>query len=168
MNIQPKKHLLIICTLLSVMILASLACSIGGISVGKDSATIRINLNENQVNDWLRNTETRNDSPDRQLLDNITAVEMHEGYMRIFGEDDGVNGSFDVSIEAENDMLMAQIIDVDMPGVDMDDPRIVEANEELTEELSEMVTESNGEVLFKEAAVEEGELKLQIELVYQK
>lgn len=168
MNIQPKKHLLTICTFLSVMILASLACSIGGITVGEDSATIRINLDEDQMNDWLRNAETSNDSPDKRLLDKITAVEMHEGYMRIFGEDDGVKGSFDVSVDAENDVLIAQIIDVDMPGVDMDDPRIVEANEELTKELSEMVTESNGEVLFKEAAVEEGELKLQIELVYQK
>ena len=102
-------------------------------------------------------------------MEKITSVEIHDGFIRLFGEDlktDGtsVPGSFDVSVGAADDELKVQIIAVDLPGVTLDDPRIVDANTEMARELSQCVRESNGDVMFKEASVSEAGLKLKMEV----
>jgi hypothetical protein len=164
-----QKSSFFVITLLPAIILTSIACSLGGITVDKNKATVELNLQEDQLNTMLQNSYTIvNESEDR-LMEKVTSVEMHDGFVRVFGEDlktDGtsVPGSFDVSIGAVNDELTVQIIAVDMPGVTLDDPRIVDANTEIAKELSKSVRETNGDVLFKEASVSESGLKLKMEI----
>jgi hypothetical protein len=170
-NHSPQTPLLLTLALLAALLLPALACSLGGVTIGKDSATVDVTLKQDQVNELLKNEQATSSDPDR-LLDKITSVEMHDGYMRIFGTGktpagDEVEGSFDVSLGAENDVLQVKIIAVDMPGVDMSDPRIEKTNTELEKELTESVTESNGEVQFKEASVTEGALNLKVQVNYQ-
>jgi hypothetical protein len=156
--------------LLAALALASLACMIGSITINNGVATVEVILTEAQLNNLLvRNLDNLVEHDRDELLDRITAVEFHDGYLRVLGENiepDGaeVPGNFDVRFGAEDDALVAEIFAVRMPGVGLDDPRIVAANEELAEALGRQVTRSNGQVLFKEAAVKDGALWMKIEV----
>ncbi len=154
--------------LLGVAIITSLACSIGGLTIGKGNATLDVTLNQEQVNTIFKNIPIEDISSD-SLLKQITQVEMHEGYLRIFGKGTAPNGqeftgSFDVALSAENNVLQAKITAVDIPGVTLDDPRIVEANQVMAKELSKSVTESKGDVQFKDVQVREGEIQLKLQV----
>jgi len=155
--------------LLAAMIFATLACSFGGVTMDGNTATIDVTLNEDQVNQLFKSIDFQNDTNEEQWMDKITGVEMHDGVIRVLGSDtmaDGteINGSFDLSVTAENDMLKVQIVDVSIPGVDLNDPRIIEANQKMSEALTRTVTEANGEVKFKEAAAMEDALKLKVQV----
>jgi hypothetical protein len=159
----------IVAVLLAVLVLVSLACTIGGLTLGKNSATIDINLTQDQVNAIFQKAAANNADSSNELLNNVTGAELHDGFIRLLGTakaPDGseVNGSVDTRLTAQNDALNAQIIAVNIPGVDMTDPRIVKMNQQMADALSKSVTESNGEVLFKEAAVTEGNLHLKIQV----
>jgi hypothetical protein len=170
MEIQLRKLRLVpLFAVVLIFSLASLACEIGGISFGQNGATIEVTLTEGQVNTLFNNVESFGASDANRLLDKISGVEMHNGYIRMLGTTTNsngqeVSGSFDVSVAADNDVLVAQIISVNIPGVDMTDPRIVNANEELSRELSKSVTDTNGDVAFKEATVTENELKIVVQV----
>ncbi len=167
---QPKMKIFLI---ISILLLTSLACSMGGVTIDKGKATIDVTLTEEQVNKLLQNAKVDVEVSAESLLKKVTSVEMHDGFIRVFGEDqlpDGtpVQGSFDVSVNALNDELNIQIISTDIPGVSMDDPRILDANAELEKALTKSVSETNGEVLFKEASVSDAGLKLKLEVKIQK
>ena len=169
-SLSSPKIFLPFTLLFSILAISAMACSVGGISVDKDSATVEVTLTENQLNNLFENAATQTGPSDDNLLDKVTSVELHDGFIRVFGETknaDGntVSGSYDVSFGAENDALKVEVIAVDIPGIDMDDERIVDANQKLSKELAETVTESNGEVLFKEATVTEEALKLKVQVL---
>ena len=164
-----KSHSKMLAGVLVILILSSLSCSIGGLTLGKDSATVEVTLTEDRLNQIFSNAKSLNNSNPDNLLDKITSVELHDGYIRAFGEDtlaDGsqVNGSFDVSLSAVDGQLQVQLIAVDIPNVDMNDPRIVDVNAELTKDLSTMVTDTNGSVTFKDTKVSEGLLTLTVQV----
>lgn len=166
------KSLLISLIIVIVLSISSLACTIGGITLGQNGATIEISLTEDQVNALFNNVDNTGNSGADRLLDEVTGVEMHDGFIRILGTTTtsagkDVRGSFDVSVDAENDVLVAQIIGVNIPGIDMTDPRILEANEELARELAQTVIDTNGDVLFKEASVTDEALQLVVQVKIQ-
>lgn len=155
--------------ILAMVLLTTMACSMGGINFNGNKAVIDVTLTQNQINSWLQNPEGDVTVSGEKLLNKITSIELHDGFIRVFGEaeqSDGtsVPGSFDMSVGTENDALKIQIIAVDIPVVTLDDPRIVKANAEMATELARSVNESNGEVLFKEASVTEAGLKLKLEV----
>lgn len=158
--------------LLSIFVLTSLACSIGGLTFNRNSATVEVALDQDQLDLVFNNVPAFTDVSGDQLLKKIDHIELHDGFIRVFGEGttpegDDVSGSVDVSIGAQNDILDVEIIAVDIPGISLNDPRIQEANQVLEKELSEVVTETNGEVLFKEANVTGGKLQLKVQINYQ-
>ncbi len=168
-----KKHLIKsnmkIILIMAVLLMTTIACSMGGVTIDKNKATIEVTLTEDQVNKLLTNAQVDVEVSAESLLKKVTSVEMHDGYVRVFGEDqlpDGtpVQGSFDVSVNAANDELKIQILSVNIPGVSMNDPRIIEANAELEKALSKAVSNSYNEVLFKEASATEAGLKLKMEV----
>ena len=170
METQSNKiPVLVVAVLLAALVLVSLACTIGGLTLNKNSATIDINLTQDQVNTLFQKAAAQNADSSNQLLDNITGAELHDGFIRLVGTAKGaggseVNGSFDTRFTAVNDALNAQIIAVNIPGVDMTDPRIVQMNQQMSDILSKSVSESNGEVLFKDASVKEGSFHLTIQV----
>jgi hypothetical protein len=170
MNTQTRKNpVLMIAALLSVLVLSSLACSLGGMTIGKDAIVVDVTLNEDNLNDLIQNSHVQVNSSDDVLFDKVTKVEMNDGFVRVFGTaenaaGDEVNGSYDVSFAAENDLLVVEIIAVDVEGVSLDDPRIQKANDEIAEGLTKSVTDSNGEVMYKEAEVKDGVLRLKVQV----
>jgi len=103
------------------------------------------------------------------VLDRATRVELHDGYIRFVGtklQPDGseVEGSLDLSLTAENAQLKAKIFAVDIPGIDLNNRCVVEANQELEYAFTHMLDYSPGDVMFKEVVVEEGVLRMKIQV----
>ncbi len=169
---QKLQHQFHILSLIAILGLASLACSIGGLTLGRNSATLDIQLKEDQLNDLFERVASQTLYGGENLLKKLEKVEMHEGFVRIYGSHDlpdgsTVNGSFDVSVGALNNTLQVQVIAVDIPGMDLNNERIQNINQTLTEELTRVVTETNGDVSFQKAEVHEDALYLTVEVKYQ-
>jgi hypothetical protein len=167
-----QKPAILFTAFLGLLALAALACSMPGVSIGANSATIDFTLTQDQVNRLFQNAVVSN-SDTHGLLDKVTGVELHNGYIRVLGSTQDasgneVSGSFDTSISAEDDILKVQVTGVNIPGVDMNDPRIVDANKKMAESLTKSVTESNGDVQFKQAEVQEGKLLMKIQVNFNK
>ena len=165
-----KRNLQIFCVLLALA-LSTLACSTNGFSFGKNGATITINLNEDQVNKMLAESTNHIESADR-LLNTITSLDFQDGKIRVFGTYTLANGrekigSFDVTLGEKDGTLESQIVAVDIEGMSLDDPKIARMNQEMSVGLSEMTSQSNGEVIFKSAKVTDDGLQLVVQLVPQ-
>ncbi len=172
-NLTHKHPILLAAALAAVMLLISLACTIGGLTINSSSATVDITLTQEQVNLLLKNTEVNvSDNPDR-LLDKITAVEFHDGFVRVLGtitDTKGItaNGSYDISISAANNALVVKISSVNIPGMTLDDPRVAKANQQFLDGLSKSVSTSHGEVLYKQVSITAAHgLKLTVQVVFQ-
>ena len=171
-NLTHKNPFSLIAFLLGLLVLSSLACSLGSISLSKDAALVDVTLTQDQLNRIFQNIDVRHSRSNDILLDQITSVELHDGFIRVGDtalKPDGssVNGSYDLSLSAQNDQLNARITGVAIPGVELNDPQIVSANQKLADELTRSVNETNGEVLFKEAVIKEGSLSLKIQINFQ-
>lgn len=169
MNTQTHKNpVLFIVALLAMVALISLACSFSGVGVNTISPLVDITITQDEF-DQMSSKADVHASGHCDQLDKVSRIELHDGFIRFVGakvQPDGseVDGSFDLSLGAENDMLKARIVAVDIPGVALNDQCIVEANQELEDELSHLVTDPQGEVLFKEVAVEEGVLRMKVQV----
>jgi hypothetical protein len=165
-----KKQVLSAVALLVLLAITASACSFTTTSVGPVTQMVEISIDQEQFDQALQHSTMHMDGPYDRLLDKVTAVEIHDGLVRYEGTKtlaDGSQaaGSFDLSVAAENDMLKARIIAVDIPGVDLNDARILKANAEMEAELAEMLSDSSAQVLFKEVTATEGNLRLKL-LVY--
>jgi hypothetical protein len=170
MNTQsPNKPLLIVALFIAVLALTSLACSsnpvrISPIHISPISPTIDITLPQSLFDRAARKADFHVDGTFENLLDRITRLELHDGYIRFIGKNNSVEGSFDLSLTAEDGMLKAAVIAVDIPGFELGDEVVTEVNQELEEVFTEVLEDSNGEVLFKEVSVVEGGLRLKIQV----
>lgn len=165
---ELHRPLLRTAVLLSIFMLTVIACSFGGLTLQGNKALIDVSLNQNQINQIFSNITTETDS-NSIVLKKVTGVELHSGFIRVLGtynKSDGseASGSYDVALSAQNDALKAQITDVNIEGVNMDDPRIVNANQRMSKALSEAVAETNREVLFKQVDVTEGALNMKLQV----
>ena len=169
MNTQTRHHpLLIVAAMLAILALTSLACSFSGPRMGTVSSLVDITLTQEMFDQMSRNSEVHL-GDHCEPLDEITRVELHDGFIRFLGRNiqaDGteVDGSFDLSLGAEDDMLQARIVAVDIPGMTLKDRCFLDTNIELAMDLSELAEDPQGEVLFKEVVVEEGALKMKVQV----
>lgn len=136
--------------------------------MGENKALIDNTLTQDMIDHLYLNADRQQGSPYDHLLDEVTHVEMHDGFIRFLGkrhlpDRSEVDASFELSLSAENDFLNTRIVVVDIPGVDLNDHRIVEANEELEYELTHMV-HTHADVLFKEGLVQEGVLRMKVQV----
>jgi hypothetical protein len=189
-----KTPVLLIIAMLAMTALITSACSLSNVQVYTPSPVIvKVTLYEDQLNDLSMNdgvrlTEhydvhfsdhygvylTRNDGIHltdhcQPVLGHATRVELHDGYIRFVGTKDQldgseVEGSLDLSMTAENGQLNAKIFAVDIPGVDLNNHCVVESNEELEYAFTHMLDYTPGDVQFKEVVVEEGVLRMKIQV----
>lgn len=153
---------------LVIFALATTACSFHGPSLGAVSSLIDVTLAQ-EMFDQI--------SPDAEIhlgdgcepLDKIERIELHDGFIRFEGTRTrpfraAMAGSFDLRLDAKDGMLTAEIISVDIPGMDLDDGCIADANLHMAVDLSRLMTDPQGEVLFKEVKVEEGALRMKVQV----
>jgi len=189
-----KTPVLLIIAMLAMTTLITSACSFSKVQVYAPSpVVVKVTLYEDQLNDFSMNDGvritdhydvhfthpfgvyfTRNDGIHltdhcQPVLDHATRVELHDGYIRFVGtkdQPDGseVEGSLDLSLTSENDQLKAKIFALDIPGVDLNNRCVVESNQELEYAFTHMLDYTPGDVLFKEVVVEEGVLRMKIQV----
>jgi hypothetical protein len=170
MNTQSShKPILVVVLFIAAIALTSLACSfnpvkISPIHISPISPTIDITLPQDLFDRASQKADFHSGGTFENLLDHITRVELHDGYIRFIGENNQVQGSFDLSLTAEDGALKAEVVAANIPGLDIGDEVVTAANQELEEAFTDMVQDSNGEVVFKEVSVVEGGLRLKIQV----
>ena len=171
MNAQTHKSpVLVMLSLLAVLAIVTMACSFSGVRVYHPSpVTVDVVIHEAEFNNFGDHSSIHVTDECDHMLDRATHVDFDEGVIRFFGTKDmpdgsEAEGSLDLSMTAENGALHAEIVAVDIPGVSLSDACIVEANQAMEEAFTDLVTESNGEVLFQEVTVEEGLLRMKIQV----
>ncbi len=168
MNTQTRKtRFMLIAALLLAAALAASGCSAVIVPSGPITRVVDVTIEQSQfdLGGWHTTAGLR--GPYDRLLDVVTRVEIHDGFLRYIGfrmQPDGSKapGAFDLSVGAENGALKAQITAVNIPGVTLSDPAIVQANRELAAELGAMAMETPAEVRFLEVTAREGVLYLKV------
>jgi len=169
---RNRPVLLVIAVLVFVTI-TSLACSFSGIGISGSTPEVNVIITEEQLNapseHGSLHAEFHLDGPCRHLLDNVTSVELHDGFVRFVGtkhlEDGSIaDGTLDLRLGAKNDVLEMEIIAVDIPNFDITDACIAEFNEEAVQEMRGLVSDPEAQVLFKEVKVEEDLLRMKIQV----
>jgi hypothetical protein len=163
MKTQSSKNLFLLAALLLAVAVLASACSINGEVVIPDTINVDVTMTESQLEqDSLGSVGY----PCNLLLDTITAVEIHDGYVRYYGVKRlflaEVYGSFDVALRTENGLLRADVIAVDIPGVEVTDPVVQKVNRKMEAELTKMMIESHTGVYFEEVILQEGELTIHL------
>jgi hypothetical protein len=168
MNVQTRKtRLLFVAALLTTVAFAATACSRPGVSLGPITRVVDVTIDQAQFDQAGSHYTVGLTGPYDRLLDEVTRVEIHEGFVRYAGfkmQPDGskVPGSFDVSVGAQDGAFQAEVVAVSIPGVTMADPGIVEANRRLAAELGQMSAADQAEVQFLEVTAREGVLNMKI------
>lgn len=162
-----------ILAVLALLIMTSVACSFSSNALQSGNAQFNVSLKENEINTLLENSTNHIEEED-VLLKEITEIEMHDGFLRVFGTYDRpggseANGSYDVTFRAEDGALKAEIIGVDMETaggspITLDDKRIQNLNDEIAEALARSARESQGEVEFESVAVTDDALTMQVKV----
>jgi hypothetical protein len=173
MNTPTRNRPVFVMALLAFVTITSLACSLSGIRINGSTPVVDVTITEEELNKPSEyasvHAEFHLDGACRHLLDNVNRIELHDGFVRFIGtkhlEDSSIaDGTLDLRLGAENDVLQMEIIAVDIPDFDLTDPCIAEFNEEAEQEMRQLVTDPEAQVLFKEVEVEEGILKMRIQV----
>jgi len=152
------------------IIISSLACSMGGVSIKGGKASIDLRLSEEDISSMVVRSISQLERGEEDLLTSVSKVTIQDGFIRVYGTtltDKGqeVKGSFDVELSVEDNKLGVHVSAVDMPGVTLYDPRIVKANRALARGISASVKDNHGELKFIQAEVLENVVHLQIQVL---
>jgi hypothetical protein len=170
MNTQIRKlPVLFVVMSLAMLALITSACSFVTSGLGEISQAVDITLDEDRFSQSSPNFKVHSHNFWDDLDVDINRLELHDGYLRFLGTwimPDGSEAdcSIDLSLGAENDMLTARIIAVDIPGIELTDPKVLKINQELEAHLSLDGFAPNAEILFKNVEVTEGALRIKVQV----
>ncbi|MBT3240253.1 MAG: hypothetical protein HON98_00795 [Chloroflexi bacterium] len=87
------------------------------------------------------------DSEGDNLFNLMTGYDMQPEYIRVWGTYSRPNGESapgfaDVTFSVENGELVTKIIETDMEGVDVDDPRVLQFNEDIANSFKDRLMET--------------------------
>jgi hypothetical protein len=170
MNAQPRKSpVLLIVMSIALIVLATSACSFLTPRLGSFSETVDITLDEELFADSRPTFNIHNHSFWEDLDVDVDRMELHDGFVRFLGTQRLPDGSradctIDVRLGAEDGMLTASIIAVDIPGTELTDPAVVKINQELEADLYFNDFDPDAEVLFKEVEVTEDALRIKVQV----
>jgi hypothetical protein len=170
MNAQTRKSpVLFLAMCMAALILVTSACSFFTPRLGEVSQTVDITLDEELFSQAKPNFKVHDHNFWEDLDVDVNRMELHDGYMRFLGTRTMPDGaladcSIDLRLGAEDGMLTAKIIGVDIPGIKLTDPRVVRINQELKVHLSLDNFNPGAAVLFKQVNVTEDALQLKVEV----
>jgi hypothetical protein len=146
-----KKHALILVFALIGVLLT--ACGVG-LNIKQDEAgntVLDVSLPESVVNtilqDAVLNTST-DPNPSDQLLNQIDSIDMKPGLISVAGKRtlaDGtqVNGTFDLSLSADNGQLRASVSNVQVAGDPVSQEAINQINERIASSLAQNASDNS-------------------------
>jgi len=145
----------------------SMACVFSGLTVGDTTnLELTVALKEDTINRLLRHSFTELDEDN--LLEDITSVDMQADLIRIYGtytNSDGseVPGSADLTFSVGDGKLNAEIVAVDIAGLDVNHPRVTRINDVLEREVGEAASD-NDKVEFVSVEITEDSLEFIIKV----
>ena len=169
---QTRKSAPIRLTVIAILaglfvLLTAAACNLSGITskIG-NNLDIQATLTEDQINSLLTKAHDNTADHNRDLLDDITKVDLQDGLIRVYGtrtdQSKQVSGSYDVKLTTENGALKVAIVGVDIPGMSLDDPRVQSTNEEVAKSLSQSATENRDHVTFNSVKVTDSQVEMSL------
>jgi len=170
MNTQTRKFpVLFVVVSLAMLALVTSACSFLTPRLGEISQVVDLSLDEALFSQSSPTFKVHNHNFWEDLDVDVSRLELHDGYLRFLGTWTMPNGSeadcsIDLSLGAENGMLTATVIAVDIPGVELTDPRVVEINQELETHLSLEKFGPYAEVCFEDLEVTEEALRIKVQV----
>jgi hypothetical protein len=170
MNSQTRKYpALFIFMGLAMLALVTLACSSLTPRLGNISQVVDITLDKDLFSQSSPNFRVHDHNFWEYLDVDVNRMELHDGYLRFLGTRSMPDGSradcsIDVRLGAENGMLTGRIIAVDIPGIELSDPKVVEINREMVVDLTLRDYNQNTGVLFKEIEVTEDALRIKVQV----
>jgi hypothetical protein len=128
-----------------MMAMLAMSC-ISDIAVDDTNMEVTVTLSEDAVNRLLRHSFVEQDEDN--LFDDITSIDMQPGLIRMYGtytHSDGstVPGSADLTMNAKDGTLYAEITAVDIAGLNINHPRVTHINDVLAKEFSEEASEND-------------------------
>ncbi len=170
MKTQNKKNqALFIVFILAIIALVTTACGFHTSRLGEITQVVDINLDEDSFGHSRPTFVVNGHNFWDGLLKDVDRVELHDGYLRFVGtgvQSDGsrVEGSIDVNLAAQNGMLLVKVIAVNIPGVELSDPIVIEINEDLETDLPQLDFYHDMDVYFNSVEVKEDGLRMQIQV----
>jgi hypothetical protein len=178
MNVKSRKTQIIFVTvLLAMLCLATAGCSFNSISTSSEAIKVDVDISQRDLDAAAARLDLEVGHshldleighphmdfnlgyPDVNPLDEVNRVELMNGFIRYHGTKNGLVGSFDLSLEALNGGLKAEIIAVDIPGASLNDQWVVKANQRLERDFARTVVDSD-EVYFEDVTVQKGSLHM--------
>jgi len=158
-----------IAILIGLLAVALAACG-AGLNLNIDeqgNLGITVELEESTVNNIIRDAVVNSDG--EQLFSEITSIDLKPGVITVNGNrqnTDGttVSGSFDLSVATDGGALRAQITSVNAPGLTLDSPEIVKANEDLASAFRQSASASEN-VRFDSVEITDTNLKFVITVI---
>jgi hypothetical protein len=170
MNAQTRKSPVLLFLLsLTLIVLFTSACSFLTPHLGSFSQVVEVTLDEQLFADSQPSFKIHDHNFWEDLDVDVTRMELHDGYLRFLGTRLMQDGSvadctIDLSLGAEDGGLIARIIAVDIPGMQLTDPAVIEINHDLDATLSLSGFDRSAEVLFKEVEVTEDALRIKVQV----
>jgi hypothetical protein len=185
MNLKScKTQIIVVAVMLAMLCLATAGCSFTGISTSSEAIKVDVDVSQRDLDAGLAHLDLEVGYPHLDLeigyphmdfqfgypvshtLDVIKRVELMNGFIRYHGTKNGLPGSFDLSLEARNGGLQAEIISVDIPGASLNDRWVVIANQRLGRDYARTVIDSD-EVYFEDVTVQKGSLHMTLTITVQ-
>jgi len=170
MNAQTRKSpVLLVLMSIALIVLATSACSFLTPRLGSFTQTVDITLDEELFSDSRPSFKIHNHDFWEDLDVDVDRMELHDGFVRFLGTQRLRDGSradctIDMQLGAEDGMLTARIVAVDIPGTKLTDPAVVEINQDLEADLYLDGFDPDAEFLFKEVEVTEDALRIKIQV----
>jgi hypothetical protein len=164
-----KSPVFLVVMSLAVLALVTSACSFLTTGLGEITQVVDITLDQGLFSQSQPTFKIHNHNFWEDLDVDVNRMELHDGYLRFLGTRSMPDGSradctIDTSLGAEDGMLAARIIAVDIPGIELTDPKVVKINQEMEAHLSLAGFDWNAEVLFKDVQVTEGALRMKVQV----
>jgi hypothetical protein len=170
MHTQTRKFTgLFVIMSLAMLTLITSACSFHTPMLGDISQVVDITLDEDLFRQSSPSFKIHDHNFWEDLNVDVNRMELHDGYLRFLGTRIMPNGSeadcsIDLILGAENGMLIARIIAVDIPGTELTDPKVIKINQELEVHLYLDGFPPYAEVLFREVEVSETAMRLKVQV----
>jgi uncharacterized protein YceK len=147
-----------------LVILMLLTILISGCSLINSETTIT--LEEQQVNEIIKSANAAAATGGTGLQ--VTGVDMKDDIIHVFVDyiEDGskVAGSYDISLDVSEGMILSQITAVDLPGLTLSPQQIGEIAQKIADDFTFASSEVGGRVDILSITITEDSLQMQVRL----
>ena len=170
MNAQTRKSPVLLFLLsLTIIVLVTSACSFITPRMGSFTQTVDISLDKEVFAKSKPSFKIHDHNFWEDLDVDVDRMELHDGFVRFLGTQRLRDGSradctIDMQLGAEDGMLTARIVAVDIPGTKLTDPAVVEINQDLEADLYLGGFDPDADFLFKEVVVTEDALRIKVQV----